>query len=138
MLKGCKVLCKSRIFETAPMGGPAQGSFLNAAIIVDTVLNPAELLQAFLRIENELGRVRIQKNGPRTIDLDIIFYGRNVQSESHLHIPHPRFMERGFVLLPLCDIIPDFVDPLTGKRITRLLEELGDTADRIGVDKGPL
>lgn len=122
-LKGCTLLEKSRVYETVPLGGPPQGMFLNAAVWVDVTLPAEELLNALLNIENALGRKRLERNAPRTIDLDLIFYGDLISKDPGIEIPHPRFRERGFVLLPLHDIIPGFVDPETGKTVRLLLEE---------------
>jgi len=118
-----KVLQRARIYETEPVGGPPQGLFLNSAIEIKTDLTPEKLLLKLLEIENSLKRRRIEKNGPRTIDLDIIFYENLILEDKDLGIPHPRFRERGFVLLPLYDIIPGFVDPLSNKTVRDTLED---------------
>ena len=112
----------SRLYETEPVGGPPQGLFLNAAALIETSLAPGELLDALLRIEKKQGRQRIVQNGPRTIDLDIIFYSDLIVHEPGLVIPHPRFGERGFVLQPLADIIPRFIDPRSKDKVSDLLE----------------
>lgn len=112
----------SRLYETAPVGGPPQGLFLNAAALIETSLLPAELLDRLLRIEKKQGRRRTVQNGPRTIDLDIIFYNDLIVDEPGLSIPHPRFDERGFVLQPLADIIPRFIDPRSKEKVSDLLE----------------
>jgi 2-amino-4-hydroxy-6-hydroxymethyldihydropteridine diphosphokinase len=96
----------SSLIETAPQGGPAQGLFLNAAMEVKTRLSPRQLLSALQKIEKDLGRARGVKNGPRTIDLDILLYGGLKLSQPDLTIPHPRIRERDFVLIPLREIAP--------------------------------
>ena len=111
----------SRVYETKPAGGPPQGLFLNAALSVETSLPPSTLLQELQGVENRLGRLRRGRNFPRTIDLDIIIYGDLTLADPTLRIPHPRFRERGFVLQPLADIIPDFVDPVTNETVKTLL-----------------
>jgi 2-amino-4-hydroxy-6-hydroxymethyldihydropteridine diphosphokinase len=96
----------SSLIETDPQGGPQQGLFLNAAMEIKTQLSPHQLLSALQKIENDLGRVRVVKNGPRTIDLDILLYDNLNLAEADLVIPHPRMKERDFVLRPLREIAP--------------------------------
>jgi len=112
----------SRLYETEPVGGPPQGHYLNAAALVETSLTPVELLEELLRIEKKEGRQRTVRNAPRTIDLDIIFYSDSIVDLPKLSIPHPRFGERGFVLQPLADIIPGFIDPLSKEKVSDLLD----------------
>lgn len=100
-----KVNKVSSVHETEPVGGPVQGKYLNAAIEIETALEPKELLKKLQVIENELGRKRTVKNGPRTIDLDILLYGDKKINEPDLRIPHPRMHEREFVMKPLNDIL---------------------------------
>ena len=123
-IEGCSLEARSRVYETAPQGGPPQGPFLNAAVTLRTLLSPQELLHALLRVEGALGRERVEKNGPRTLDLDLVFYGDRTVRAPGLCVPHPRFRERGFVLLPLNDIIPRFRDPETGRTVEELLRAL--------------
>jgi len=94
----------SGIYETEPVDGPAQGKYLNGAIEIETTLEPRKLLKKLQAIENELGRKRTVKNGPRTIDLDILLYGDRSINEPGLNIPHPRMFERGFVMKPLKEL----------------------------------
>lgn len=103
-LKNTKILKVSKIILSKPQGGPAQGNFLNGAISIKTKLSAARLLQALKRIENELGRRKTVKNGPRTIDLDILLYGDRIIERNNLKIPHPRMFEREFVIKPLLEI----------------------------------
>lgn len=117
-----RILERSRIYETEPVGGPPQGLYLNAAVTVKTVHPPLYLLRMLLGIEKAMGRIRSERNGPRIIDLDIIFYDDLILDDPLLGLPHPRFRERGFVLLPLNDIIPGFTDPETGRTVADLLD----------------
>lgn len=105
-LKGTKVIKQSKIIETEPAGGPRrQGKFLNTALKIKTVLSAAVLLKELKDIEKELGRKRTVRYGPRTIDLDILFYGDKIIKRKDLVVPHPRMFERDFVLRPLSEII---------------------------------
>jgi 2-amino-4-hydroxy-6-hydroxymethyldihydropteridine diphosphokinase len=101
-----KVIIQSALYETEPVGGPAQGKFLNGAVHIDTAISPEGLLKVIQKIESDLGRTRAVKNGPRTIDIDILLYDGLTLDTEELTIPHPRMMEREFVLKPLRDIAP--------------------------------
>lgn len=101
---GVKPLKLSSIIETDPVGGPPQGLFLNAALKAETGLAPLELLKAAHAVEAKLGRVRTVKDGPRTIDIDILRYDDVTLNTAELVIPHPRMREREFVMQPLCEI----------------------------------
>ncbi|MFN0134894.1 MAG: 2-amino-4-hydroxy-6-hydroxymethyldihydropteridine diphosphokinase [Phycisphaerae bacterium] len=108
-LLGCgdvmRVVAVSTLHETAPVGGPdGQGKYLNGVARVETTLSPHELLRHCLSIERQLGRLREQRNGPRTIDLDILLYGAIVVDDAELTIPHPRMHEREFVMRPLGEV----------------------------------
>ena len=111
------IVTKSTLRETVPVGGPQQGLYLNCVVEVRTSLTAPELLSACQRIEAALGRVRLEKDGPRTIDLDILLFGDLQCSDVDLKIPHPRMLERAFVLEPLAEIAPRRVHPVTGKSI---------------------
>jgi len=111
-LKETRVTKVSSIIETLPVGGPRQGKFLNAAIEIHTELPPRELLVKLQEIESGLGRVRFEKNGPRTIDLDILFYGDKKINEPGLVVPHPGIKERDFVLIPFKEIAASTVERL--------------------------
>jgi len=100
------VLAISPVYQTAPVGGPAQPDYLNAVLAVLTGLGPAELLEAAHRIEAGFGRVREVRFGPRTLDVDIISYSGEVSDDPVLTLPHPRAHERAFVLAPWLDIDP--------------------------------
>lgn len=119
---GIQFLEASSLYETDPVGGPPQGKYLNAVWKIETDLKPQALLKLLLQIEADLGRVRTEKNAPRPIDLDILFYGDTIVAEPGLRIPHPRLHEREFVLQPLMDLAPDVVHPELKKTIRELYE----------------
>lgn len=106
---GVKIVQCSSIIETDPVGGPPQDKFLNAVAQVTTELLPEELLGCCQMIERQLGRVREIKDGPRTIDLDILLYNNIKMNSESLTIPHPRMWQREFVIKPLSEIAPDIV-----------------------------
>lgn len=100
-------MAHSSVYETAPVG-PPQPDYLNAAVLCETALEPLALFDVMLEIERGLGRVRAEKWGPRTIDLDLLFIeGRSVDDDPRLVVPHPHLLERAFALLPLLDVLPD-------------------------------
>ena len=112
----------SSFVETTPMDvGPEHGPYLNAAVVGDTQLSARMLLERLLEIEEERGRARPYYMAPRTLDADLILYGRERIEEDGLSVPHPRFREREFVLAPLAEIAPEMIDPVTGKQILDLL-----------------
>jgi 2-amino-4-hydroxy-6-hydroxymethyldihydropteridine diphosphokinase len=117
-LNGTKVSKVSSVIETVPQGGPAQGPYLNAVLEAQTSLTPYQLLLELGKIESFLGRVRQVVNGPRTIDLDILTYGDICLNETALCIPHPRMLERDFVIIPLKEIAPELVSKML-KKVTR-------------------
>lgn len=127
MEQDISVLKVSPVYETAPVGGPEQGQFLNACASLETDLPPEELLLKMLHIEDELGRVREERWGPRLIDLDLLIYEDKIVNTELLELPHPRLVERGFVLVPLADIAPKLIVPGYDKTITELLSLLPDT-----------
>lgn len=105
-LKGTKIIKLSRMIETKPVGGPKkQRKFLNAALKIKTNLTPFNLLKNLKKIELELGRTKTLRWGPRTIDLDILFYGGRAINSKILKIPHPRIFQRDFVIRPLLEIL---------------------------------
>jgi 2-amino-4-hydroxy-6-hydroxymethyldihydropteridine diphosphokinase len=108
--EGARVVASSRVFETEPVG-PPQPEYLNAVVRAQTDLEPLELLSACQRVEELLGRVRAERWGPRTIDIDVLLYDDDVVDEPELTVPHPRMTERAFVVLPLLDLDPDPVLP---------------------------
>lgn len=114
----------STMIATKPVGGPPQPDYLNAAVEIETSLLPDELLHTLQGIELELGRERVTKWGPRTIDLDILFYGDVVVNSEHLTIPHHLLHLRRFVLEPLVEIAQDLRHPHFDKTILELFEDL--------------
>jgi 2-amino-4-hydroxy-6-hydroxymethyldihydropteridine diphosphokinase len=113
----------SSLYETKPMGGPEQDNYINAVCVIDSDLPALDLLALLNGIEKSMGRVRIEKWGPRIIDLDLIQYGNILSSSEELELPHPRAFERKFVLEPWYEIEPDAI-LLTHGAISQLLEEL--------------
>lgn len=118
----------SPLFETEPVGLREQPPFLNAVAVLETGLGARALLQALLSIEARRGRVRREKDGPRTLDLDLLFYGDEVIRESGLEVPHPRMHERRFVLEPLVAVAPGWRHPVLGLTVQELLVRLDDPA----------
>jgi len=113
-IPGVRVVRSSRVYETAPVGGPEQPEYLNAVVEVRTELPPRGLLAACLAVEDDMGRVRTERWGPRPIDVDVLTYGTEAVDEPDLVVPHPRMHERGFVLAPLAELDAD--PPLPGGR----------------------
>jgi len=108
-----RVVRSSRVYETEPVG-PAQPEYLNAVLEVSTDLSPHELLRACLAVEDDMGRVRAERWGPRPIDVDVLTYGAETIDDPDLVVPHPSMHERGFVLVPLAELDAD--PPLPGGR----------------------
>jgi 2-amino-4-hydroxy-6-hydroxymethyldihydropteridine diphosphokinase len=121
-----KILRRSGLYETAAWGIENQPDFLNQVLELKTELSPEELLKSLLAIEQEMGRIRAEKFGPRTIDLDILLYGAQIVQAPMLEIPHPRIAERRFVLEPLAELIGDRSYPGTGMRIQEMLRQCPD------------
>jgi 2-amino-4-hydroxy-6-hydroxymethyldihydropteridine diphosphokinase len=101
----------SPVYETDPVGGPEQGSYLNAVVELDTERSPRDLLALCQALEAEADRVRIERWGPRTLDVDVLLVGDLIVDEPDLQVPHPRMWDRRFVLAPLADLAPDLVSP---------------------------
>jgi 2-amino-4-hydroxy-6-hydroxymethyldihydropteridine diphosphokinase len=120
---GIEVVAVSALRETEPVGPVEQPRFLNGAVRLSTELSPLELLERLLAIEQRLGRVRKERYGPRTIDLDLLVYGDEVVEEPGLTVPHPRLHERRFALEPLAELAPGLVIPGRGS-VSTLLSEL--------------
>ena len=122
-------LRQSRWYDTAPVGvSPDQPRYLNGVVAGTTTLSARELLEALLAIEQAAGRTRLSPMAPRTLDLDLILFGKERIAEPGLTVPHPRFRERLFVLEPLADLAPDLVDPETGRTISELLRRVRASA----------
>ena len=117
-------LTVSSFYDTAPIGVGEQPRFLNAAAIGSTPLTARALLDTLLAIESTFGRTRPHAGAARTLDLDLILYGNHIIEEPGLIVPHPRFRERRFVLEPLNEIAPDWIDPVTKRTIRELVSGL--------------
>ncbi|NQT46614.1 MAG: 2-amino-4-hydroxy-6-hydroxymethyldihydropteridine diphosphokinase [Candidatus Omnitrophica bacterium] len=125
--EGIRVMRVSSFYETEPVGGPPQGMHINAAIAIETDLEPIDLLITLKEIEKELGREKtVVKNRPRQIDLDILLYGDQKLDEGGLTIPHPGLHERQFVLRPLNEIASMVIHPLFKKTVKELYEDLSE------------
>ena len=122
----------SSVYETAAWGMEDQAAFLNQVLEVHTSLEAPEVLQKILEIETELGRKRDKRYGPRTIDIDILFFNDLLLQLPGLTLPHPRMQERRFVLEPLAELIPDRMHPVLKKTISQLL---ADCTDPLTVNK---
>ena len=119
-----RVTEKSSVYDTEPVGNPEQPRFLNMVCQVKTILKAADLLVLAKAIERKLGRIPGRSSSPRPIDIDILLYGDEVLNTNELAIPHPRLMQRAFVLVPLAEIAPTLVHTVAKKTITELLKEL--------------
>ncbi|PLT33046.1 2-amino-4-hydroxy-6-hydroxymethyldihydropteridine diphosphokinase [Bacillus sp. V5-8f] len=124
--KGIKIIDMSSLYETDPVGYTEQDMFLNAVLKIETEYSPEQLLNKCLEIEQELGRKREIHWGPRTLDLDILLYNNeNIEAEN-LSVPHPRMLERAFVIIPLLEIDPDIMLPKMEKPLTHVLKQIKD------------
>jgi 2-amino-4-hydroxy-6-hydroxymethyldihydropteridine diphosphokinase len=119
-----KILKRSSVYQTEPVGMKDQPDFLNMALEVETKLSPLELLDFLQDVEKKMGRKKRRKWGPRNIDLDLLFYEDEVMNSAKLTLPHPQMHSRKFVLIPLVEIAKDKIHPLIKKSIRELLEDL--------------
>lgn len=120
------IINASSIYETAAWGMEDQPAFLNQALVVETKFNAEDLMQQLLQIEIKMGRIRQQPLGPRTIDLDIIFFNDQIINSENLTIPHPRMQKRNFVLTPFNEIVPELIHPVLKCSIAQLLIDCED------------
>ena len=116
-----RITAFSKIYQTAAWGKTDQPDFLNQVIEVATSLDATETLQRILSIEKSMGRIRTEKNAPRVIDIDILFFNNEIITRSDLTVPHPEIQNRRFVLTPLYEIAPQMIHPLLNKSIEQLL-----------------
>ena len=134
---GVGLVRASPLYQTEPVDFVMQGWFLNLVVRVETTLGPIDLMRLCQAIETSLGRERTIRCGPRTIDLDILFYDDLTLSEPHLEIPHPRLHLRRFVLIPLSDIARDLVHPVLRLSIGDLLIQCSDRAEVVPFVENP-
>ncbi|NEO42679.1 MAG: 2-amino-4-hydroxy-6-hydroxymethyldihydropteridine diphosphokinase [Moorea sp. SIO4A3] len=120
---GITVKTRSSWYKTKPIG-PVQPDYINGCALVDTQVSPQKLLETLLETEQKFGRVRLEHWGARTLDLDLILFGNLILDTPDLIIPHPRMRERAFVLVPLAEIAPDWIEPVSGMKVSQLLERL--------------
>ena len=128
-LPGTRLAAISRAYETQAVGPVAQPYFLNAVFAIETSLAPAPLLAALLAAEKKHQRQRRIRWGPRTLDLDLLLYGERTVNSADLTLPHPRMHERRFVLVPLCEIAPRLLHPITGRPFAAYLAALAGDGD---------
>lgn len=128
---GIAVQKVSNWYRTKPIGGIPQPDYLNGCALLQVQLPPQQLLKTLLATEAKFGRVRRERWGARSIDLDLLLYADLILEASELEIPHPRMNERAFVLVPLAEIAPHWIEPVSGKAIAQLLQEV----DCSGVSK---
>jgi 2-amino-4-hydroxy-6-hydroxymethyldihydropteridine diphosphokinase len=123
---GIMITAQSSWYKTKAVG-PPQPDYFNACAILEVEISPQDLLTTLLTIEQKFGRVREERWGPRTLDLDLLLYGDLILNEPNLQIPHPRMYERAFVLVPLAEIAPNWTEPIFGRRIKNLLQEVDNS-----------
>lgn len=122
--RGCKNVCVSSMYETTPYGGVEQDDFLNCCVVMETYLSPKKLHALTSTIENDAGRERTIHWGPRTLDIDVILFGRQIIDTAQLRIPHSDMINREFVLEPLAEIAPYMINPVNNKSVVEMLYDL--------------
>jgi len=123
--EGVRVIRRSNWYRSAPIG-PVQPDYVNGCALLEVALAPEALLDVLQATENRFGRVRAERWGPRTLDLDLILYGAQRIATERLEVPHPRMAERAFVLLPLAEIAAEWIDPVSGRPVAELAAALSD------------
>lgn len=131
------LLVSSSIFETEAWGGKSSGNYLNQILVFQSDQKPEKILKHIWQIEKECGRERNEKWGDRTMDIDILYYGRKIISDIDLTIPHAYIEERKFVLVPLVEIMPEFIHPILGKTQIELLKTCTDISKVKKYQKSP-
>ncbi|MEO0087297.1 MAG: 2-amino-4-hydroxy-6-hydroxymethyldihydropteridine diphosphokinase [candidate division WOR-3 bacterium] len=121
----------SSFYLTKPVGFPFQPSFINSVGVFKTNLPPKEVLKMIKKIENRFYRLRLFKNAPRLLDIDILFYNSEIIDDKYLKIPHPKILERNFVLIPLLEVAPDFYHPVVKKNLKEFSEKIDTNGVRI-------
>ena len=121
-----KLVRRSSLYVTAAWGNRSQPDFLNQVLVIESDLSAGDTLASILEIERKMGRVRTVKNAPRIIDIDILFFNKQIIVQDNLVIPHPEIQNRRFVLVPLNELSPLYVHPVLGKTVHRLLKECED------------
>ena len=134
-LPPCTLLKTSSFYETSPVGLVEQPAFINGVVLLETAEDAHWLLRQMLEIENTFGRIRTLKWGPRSIDLDLLFFDDQIINTPELSVPHPSIHERRFVLEPLNEVAPDFCHPCLGKSVADLRNDLIDGDQRVEVLK---
>lgn len=120
---GIELLARSSWYRTKAVG-PPQPDYLNGCVLLQVLMSPQQLLATLLETEAKFGRFRQERWGPRTLDLDLLLFDDVVLESSHLQIPHPRMRERAFVLVPLAEIAPNWLEPVSGKSIAQLVRQV--------------
>jgi len=120
------VIKQSKLYITSAWGNTNQPDFLNQVIVVETKLSSIQTMQTILTIEKQMGRLRTVKNAPRLIDIDILYFNKEVVDSKLLRLPHPEIQNRRFVLIPLNELSPNFLHPLSGKSNHQLLKDCND------------
>jgi 2-amino-4-hydroxy-6-hydroxymethyldihydropteridine diphosphokinase len=124
-----KILNRSALYETAAWGKIGQPSFLNQVLLIQTAMNAPALMKKILQIEEKIGRKRLEKYGPRIIDIDILFFNHDIIHEEGLIIPHSQIQNRRFALVPMNELSPNFMHPVLNKTIHQLLLACEDKLD---------
>ena len=127
-----RILQRSSVYETEAWGKTDQPNFLNQVLEIETEMKPESLMDEILKIEQLMGRIRNEKYGPRIIDIDILFFNKEIITRPGLVIPHPELQNRRFVLIPLAELAPQFEHPVLKKSISELLK---DCPDKLNVNK---